>query len=287
MAIDYARLKDWASPAFEQRYGEDYTFLYALAVGLGGDAWDARQLPFVYEHAQPSALPTMALVLGDPGFWLQDPATGIDWPHVLYGEVSIELHASLPVRGDVRGTTHIDDIIDKGPGKGAILYARREVTERTSGRALCTVRSTYICRADGGFGGPARRTPTPHPLPARAPDERVELTTLPQSALLYRLTGDRNPLHADPDVARQAGFQRPILHGLCSFGVAGHALLRALCGYEAERVRTMSARFVAPVYPGDGLVTEIWHEGPGQAAFRCCVPGRDGPVLSNGRFTFA
>jgi acyl dehydratase len=285
MALDLARLKSLAPPAFEQRYGTDETILYALALGLGEATDDSRQLNFVYE-ADLRALPTMGLVLGDPGFWLQDPATGVDWPKVLYGEVSIDLHTALPTNGHVIGTTQVDEIVDKGASKGALLYVTREVTDRDSGRPLCTVKSTYLCRANGGFGGSSAAPRALVPMPARPADECVTLTTRPDAALLYRLTGDHNPLHADPSVARSAGFPRTVLHGLCTFGIAGHALLRTLCDYQTERVLGMGGRFVAPVYPGDTLLTEIWREGAGQAMFRCSVPARGEAVLSQGTFRY-
>lgn len=286
MTINITQLKDLAPPAFVQAYGADDTILYALSVGLGDAEGDPRQLSFVYEEDL-NALPTMGLVLGDPGFWLQDPSTGIDWPQVLYGEVSIDLHAVLPAKGEVVGTTSVDEVVDKGVTKGALLYTTREVTDRYTGRPLCTVKSTYICRADGGFGGALVKARTPTKFPDRSADECVKLTTRPESALLYRLTGDRNPLHAAPLVARSAGFARPVLHGLCTFGVAGHALLRTLCGYRPERVQGMSARFVAPVYPGDKLMTEIWRDGAGRAFFRSSVPERGVVVLSHGLFRYA
>ena len=287
MAIDIACLKKSAPTAFAQHYGADDTILYALAVGVGDTEGDSRQLRFAYEEDL-QALPTMGLVLGDPGFWLADPATGIDWPQVLYGEVSIDLHGVLPASGDVIGNTRVDDVIDKGPEKGALLYTTREVVDRDSGRPLCTVKSTYLCRSEGGFGGPSgsRRIPKPLPLPERPADESVTLPTRPGAALLYRLTGDRNPLHVDPAVAHSAGHPRTILHGLCTFGVAGHALLRTLCDYQAWRVVSIGARFVAPVYPGDTLLTEMWREGAGQAVFRCSVPERAQIVLSHGIFRY-
>lgn len=257
------------------------TMLYALAVGLGSDPVDEQQLPFVYEEHL-KALPTMALVLGDTGFWLQEPDTGIDWPKVLYGEIGIELHAPLPSTGVVVGRTTVDEIIDKGPGKGAFLYTSRAVTEQGSGQPLCTVRSTYICRGDGGFGGSVGTVRQPHPLPQRQADALCDLPILRQAALLYRLTGDFNPLHVDPAVARGVGFDRPILHGLCTFGVAGHALLKTLCHYEPERIVGLRARFSSPVFPGETLRTEIWREAPGRAGFRCRVLERDVVVLDHG-----
>ncbi len=286
MAIDLALLRRCAPPPFAHRYAAKDTILYALALGLGDDASDTRHLPFVYE-AGLHALPTMALVLGDPGFWLQDPAAGVDWPRVLYGEVSVDWHDTVPAHGEVLGTTHVDGLIDPGPGKASLLHLRREVTHQAAGQRLCTVKSIYVCRADAAPGGQPRQRRTAESMPSRPPDESVLRRTLPQAALLYRLTGDRNPLHADTEVARSAGFARPILHGLCSFGIAGFALLQTLCADQVQRVRHMSARFTSPVYPGETLLTEVWHDGGGRAVFRCTVPEREQVVLSSGRFDYA
>lgn len=283
--MNIAHLNELAPRMFVQHHTAENTMLYALAVGLG-EANDPRQLDFVHE-ANLRALPTMGLILGDPGFWLQNPASGIDWVQVLYGEVSIELHAVLPVCANVSSATRVDAAVDKGLGKGALLYTTREVADRDSGQLLCTVKSTYICRADGGFEGASGASRTPHMiLPTRPADECLTSTTHANAALLYRLTGDRNPLHADPKAARKAGFQRPILHGMCTLGMAGHALLRSVCEYQSERVLSIGARFLAPVYPGDSLQTEIWHTGIGEALFRCVVPGR-GVIVLSGIFRYA
>jgi acyl dehydratase len=172
--------------------------------------------------------------------------------------------------------------VDKGPGKAAILYSRRDLYDHASGELLCTMWSSGVCRREGGFGGPTGPTRAPHPLPDREPDLSCELPTLRQAALIYRLSGDYNPLHADPAVAAAAGFDRPILHGLCTYGVAGHAVLKTLCGYDASRLRRFDMRFSAPVYPGETIRTEIWEEGAGRASFRARVLERDVVVLNNG-----
>jgi len=285
MPIDYARLKNRPFKDVESTYSHSDTMLYALSVGLGSDPTDAGQLKFVYEEGL-KALPTMSLVLADPGFWLREPDTGIDWPQVLYGEVGMELHAPLPACTAVIGKTTINEIVDKGPGKGALIYTTRRVVERDSGKLLCTLDSTYFCRTDGGFGGASGPTRVPHALPERHCDEVCDLRTLRQSALLYRLTGDFNPLHVDPAVAGRAGFDRPILHGLCTFGVAGHALLKTLCHYEADRTIRMRARFSKPVFPGETVRTEIWREGRGRAGFRCRALERNTVVLDNGFYEY-
>jgi hypothetical protein len=223
MAIDYQKLKNWPFRPIEHAYTAKDSMLYALGLGFGADPTDRRQIDFVYEEGL-KALPTMAVVLASPGFWLKDPATGVDWKKVLHGEQGLRLHEPLPAAGTVVGTTRIDEIVDKGAGKGALMYSTREIRDKASGKLLAEVASVGFLRGDGGFGGPEGASRKPQPIPERAPDASVEISTLPQSALIYRLSGDFNPLHADPDVARAAGFERPILHGLCTYGVAGHAL---------------------------------------------------------------
>lgn len=281
MAIDYQKLKAWPFPELEHSYTERDTILYALGLGFGADPLDEGQLKFVYEEGL-MAVPTLAVVLAYPGFWAKDPATGIDWRQVLHGEQGLVIHRPLPSSGTVVGRTRITEILDKGEGKGAILYSDREVYDKASGDLLCTVSGCAVLRGDGGFGGPNGPQPTPHAIPDRAPDLSLDLPTLPQAALIYRLSGDYNPLHADPKVAAAAGFPRPILHGLCTYGVAGHALLKLLCDYDPTRLRRMDCRFTAPVFPGETLRTEIWREDGKQAAFRCRVVERDRIVLNNG-----
>jgi acyl dehydratase len=281
MAIDYRRLMGWPFPEIEHDYRAKDTILYALGIGLGADPMDHDQLRFVYEEGL-KALPTMAVVLAYPGFWAKDPETGIDWRQVLHGEQGLVIHKPLPSSGTVVGRTVIDEIVDKGVGKGALLYSHRDVRDRKTGELLASLTSTTFCRGDGGFGGPAGPTRPVHSLPDRAPDLVCDLPTLPQAALIYRLSGDYNPLHADPAVAKTGGFPRPILHGLCTFGVAGHALLRMLCGYDPARLRRMEVRFSAPVFPGETVRTEIWREGDGRAGFRCRVVERDVIAINNG-----
>jgi acyl dehydratase len=281
MAIDYQRLKNWDFPEIEQRYTARDTMLYALGIGLGADPMDREQLRFVYEDGL-KALPTMAAVLAHPGFWSRNPETGIDWKQVLHGEMGVAIAKPLPTAATVLGRTEIEEIVDKGPGKGALLYSRRDVRDKESGEILASLTSTSFLRGNGGFGGPSGPTRPVHPLPERAPDLVCDLPTLPQSALIYRLSGDYNPLHADPEVAKAAGFPRPILHGLCTFGVAGHALLRTLCDYDPTRLRRIEVRFSAPVFPGETVRTEIWREGDGRVGFRCRIVARDVVAINNG-----
>ncbi len=279
-ALTLDRLLNWPIPEIEQRYDAKDTILYALGLGLGGDPLDRRQLRFVYDEGL-AALPTLPVVLGYPGFWLKDPALGADWKRVLHGEQGLTLHAPLPASGHVIGRTRILDVVDRGPEKGLFLYQQRDVVDAGSQALICSLAITSVLRGDGGIGGTTASLRRPHAVPERAPDRVVSLQTLPQAALIYRLSGDDNPLHADPEVAAAAGYPRPILHGLCTYGVAGHAVLRACCDYDAGRLRRLDCRFTAPVYPGETIETSLWVEGQ-RISFTARAVERDLQVLGNG-----
>jgi acyl dehydratase len=281
MAINYDKMLALKIPDAQHTYGDKDTMLYALGVGLGHDPIDRAQLDFVYEKNL-KALPTFACLLGYPGFWVRDLDTGIDWLRIVNGEQGFRLNAPVKPRGTVVGKTRIVEVIDKGEGKGAVVYTERKITDKASGDLIATVTQTTFCRADGGFGGPPRESPPSHKVPERAPDLVCDLGTRPEMALVYRLSADLNPLHADLDVAKAAGFPRPILHGLGTFGVVGHALLKSVCNYDPSRFTAMSGRFSAPVFPGETIRTEIWHDG-GVVSFRALVPERNIVAMSNGR----
>ena len=281
MTIDYDTLLNWSFPDIEQTYTERDSILYALGVGLGNDPLDAGQLRYVFEEPELIALPTMAAVLGTPGFWLRETSTGVTWETLLHGEQGIELHRPLPPAATVVAQTRVTDILDKGEGRGALIYTERHIHNRDSGEALATLTSTTVARSDGGFGGPSVTQPRPHPLPDRPADRVCDLTSVPQAALIYRLSGDPNPLHASPEVARSAGFDAPILHGLCTLGIAGHAVLKSCLDYEAQRFHSMQLRFSAPVYPGETIRTEMWLEG-NTISFRSIAIERNIVVLNNG-----
>jgi len=281
MTIIYDKLIALDIPAVAQTYTEKDAILYALGLGLGHDPLNADELPFVYEK-DCKVLPTFAVVLGWPGFWARDLDTGIDWVKLVAGEQGLTLHRPLKARGSVVGKTRVTEIIDKGAGKGALVYSERIVTDQATGERIATATQTTFCRGDGGFGGPPREAPPVHALPERAPDHVCDLATRPEAALIYRLSGDPNPLHVDPAVAKAAGFPRPILHGLATFGIAGHAILKSVCGYDPARLTTIAGRFSAPVFPGETIRTEIWHDGS-RVSFRARVVERDVVALNNGR----
>jgi acyl dehydratase len=285
MPLAYDTLLNWPFEEIDEEYTEKDTMLYALGLGLGDEPTAAGQLRFVYEDGL-SALPTMAVVLGYPGLYLRDPATGVDWKQMLHGEQGLVVHRPLAPSGRVVSTNRIDAVVDKGAGRGALVYSSREQRDAATGEPIVTLTSTAFCRADGGFGGPSGPIRPEHAVPERAPDHVVVRRTLSQSALIYRLCGDRNPIHVDPAVAAAGGFERPILHGLCTYGIAGYSVLAAVCAAEAARLKRLDTRFSAPVLPGDVIETRIWREGEGRAAFRCLVPERDVIVLDNGYAEF-
>lgn len=280
MAFSHDKLLDWRIPPVEQAYTARDTILYALGLGFGFNPTDPDELRYTYEKGL-AAFPTMALVLGHPGGWMSDPETGIDMVKVLHGEQHLVMHRPLPPEGRVVGTSRVTEVVDKGAGKGALICVERRLVDAASGELLSTQTAVIFARGNGGCGGPRTGGPAPHALPDREPDLSVELPISTQAALLYRLSGDYNPLHADPAVARQAGFPAPILHGLATLGVATRALLQALGGPGVVRLTRLGLRFSAPVFPGETLRTEAWR-GEGVVSFRALVPARNAVVLTNG-----
>lgn len=273
MAIDPDTLLSMPPIITRQVLTRRDTILYALGVG-------ATELGFLFEERL-QALPTMAVTLGYPGFFWRDPAYGANWQKILHGEQSTVLHALLPVEGEIVGSTRIEALYDKGADKGALAMVTREIHDSV-GTHLATSRSMTFLRGDGGFGGSPESAPVPHAIPDRAPDDVMTLTTAANQAQIYRLSGDLNPLHIDPDVAKAGGFEAPILHGLATYGVIGRALLAARGGNDPARLKRIDGRFSAPVYPGETIETSIWDEGGGKLAFRARVVERDKIVFTNG-----
>lgn len=281
MAIDYDHLMNYDIPEVRQRYGPQDLSLFGLSVGMGQDPMDMRQLPFVGGIADDiRAMPAIANVLGHPGFWIGNPDTGVNALKLVQGEQGLTLHNNIPTSGEIIAKTRVTGIVDKGEGRGALLYYEKVVRNAQDDSLLATCRGTTFLRGDGGFGGPTGPVKTTHPIPGTAPDHIFDSPTRPEQALLYRLNGDPNALHTDPRTAKKAGFERPILHGLATFGFAAHAVLAVLCDYDANRFGDMDARFTAFVYPGETLRTEIWNDG----SFRTRVIERDKIAINNGLF---
>jgi len=264
MPLDYDTLKHWHFDPIEHRYTGKDTMLYALGIGLGQDPLDPHELRYVYEQNL-QAFPTLAVVLAYPGFWMRDPRAGIDWVRLVHGEQRLTMHAPLPPQGTVIGQSRITHVIDKGADKGALVVTERTLHDPT-GQLLATLAQTTFCRGDGGFSA-QQKQPSDAPPPAlpaapnRAPDRQARLHISPRAALIYRLSADMNPLHADPAVARKAGFERPILHGLCTYGMAARALVRTWGDGDARRLTHLDVRFSAPVFPGETLIFDMWREG--------------------------
>lgn len=283
MTIDPERLLDWPIPDAHQSYDERDCILYALGLGFGDDPLDPRQLRHVYErNLEP--FPSLALVLAAGPRWASDPATGIDYSRVVHAEQSFTLARPLPTRASVHSRSRVTDVVDKGADRGAIITFERALFFGDDDVPTALLSSSLFCRGDGGFGGPPSPSPKRPALPEGEPDARVSMAIPPNLALLYRLSGDLNPLHADPAVAATAGFRAPILHGLSSFGLA---LRGAVEGTDLAPAALTGAgvRFSGPVYPGETIETDIWRQA-GRLAFRSRVPAREALVLDNGWITY-
>jgi acyl dehydratase len=267
-------------PPLEQSYSAKDTILYALGVGVGADPLDPRELPFVYERDL-RIIPSQASVIAYPGTWLTDPALEIDFVKLLHGEQGIVFERPLEAAASIRGEYEVLSVDDKGPGKGAVISFEKRILDARDGALICRVRSTYFLRGDGGCGSWKQPAALPAALPDRAPDRVIDVPTMPRQGLIYRLNGDYNPVHIDPEVATKAGFAKPILHGLCTFGIACFGLVQHLCAGDPTRLAEIFVRFSRPVYPGDTIRLELFEEGT-EWRFRARTRERDEVVLDRG-----
>lgn len=233
-------------------YDERDVMLYAIGVG-------ATELDFVYERNL-KVLPTFAVIPAFPALAGLTASVDINLAMVLHGEQGFTIHKPIPTKGKLTTTGKVTGVYDKG--KGALITLEAE-TRDEQGELLFVNRSGVFVRGAGGFGG--ERGPEAGNIPPdRPPDRTVEMQTLPIQAIIYRLSGDRNPLHVDPAFAKMAGYDRPILHGLCTFGHVGRAVLAEYCGNDPSRFVGMEVRFSGVVFPGDKIITEMWDEGEGR-----------------------
>lgn len=281
MAIDYDHIMSLKSEGEKFSYTDRDTMLYALGVGMSRDPLNLQELNFTYEKNL-KTIPTMGTVIAWGAGPLRD--SGINFVMVVHGEQRLTLHKPLPPQADIIADSRVTGAYDKGADKGALIVTETVIREATGGDKLCTLSSTIFARGDGGFGGPSEGAPAPHPLPERAPDGTLEADTRRDQALLYRLSGDRNPLHADPEFAKAAGFPAPILHGLCTYGSCCRVILGGLLDYDHTRITGFDVRFSAPVFPGETILVDYWRDG-NVISFRARLKEREALVINNGKCT--
>lgn len=288
MPIYYPDILEQKSAPRTFSYGDKDVMLYALGIGLSADPLDARELAFTYERGL-KVVPTAATVLAAGGrAGRAEPAlpegmrrSEINYLMVVHGEQKVELRKPLPASGAFTAASRTVGAFDKGKDKGAVIVNETTWTDE-AGDTVAVLTGSTFARGDGGFGGPSEGAPEPHPVPGRAPDLSLGFQTRPDQALLYRLNGDRNPLHSDPEVARRAGFERPILHGLCTYGITCRAVLAGITDYDADVIASHQARFSAPVFPGDLITVDLWRDDK-MISFEARVNSRGATVIKNGK----
>jgi acyl dehydratase len=279
MPIAYPEILDLKAEGQAFEWGERETMLYALGIGLGADPMNETELPFVYENGL-KTVPTLATVVA----WGAGPGVGnmgINFLMVVHGAQKVELHQPMPTAARITADSRVLGAYDKGP-KGAVIVTETVLKDEGTGAKIATLTGSIFARGDGGFGGPADGAPEPHEVPTRAPDLSIDLPTRPDQALLYRLSGDRNPLHSNPTVAKMAGFPRPILHGLCTYGLTCRAVLQSYAEYAPDRIRSHEARFSSPVFPGETVTVDLWKDGD-VISFEARVQDRGVTVIKNGK----
>lgn len=282
MALDFEMAMAAGSRDQPYSYTDVQTMLYALSIGMARDLPNEQELQFVFEKDL-CAVPTMGTVAA---WGARDVRTlGVDYSKVLHGEQKLTLHKPLPVAADVLVDTRTKGIYDKGKDKGALIVSEIAIRLADDGDPLCTLETTHFARGDGGFseaGGDSGRPAPPHSIPDRPADHICHMKTTISQPLYYRLLGDRNVLHADPKAAEAAGFDRPILHGLCTYGICCHAVLKTICNYDPAMITQFDVRFSSPVFPGETLVVKMWADDA-IISFRARSLERDIVVINNGR----
>lgn len=277
MPINYDEIMSMTSENVEISYSDKDSILYSLGVGLGNDPMNMAELKYVYENSQ-VALPSMAT-----NFQYHSPLllkANINFILVVHGEQKLSFSNPLPVSGDFISNAKVIGCYDKGAGKGAIIDVETTINLKKDNTEICKLVSTTFARGDGGFGGP--ESPKSEIFrPEGDPDFVHEIKTKPDQALIFRLSGDFNPLHSDPNFAKTAGFEKPILHGMCTYGIACRSLVESVCEGDAKRLKKFDCRFSSPVYPGETIVTEMWKNGS-KVYYQSKVKERDKIVIKNG-----
>lgn len=282
MPIDYDALKAVASCDQPVSYRERDAMLYAIGIGFGGNPLDGKELAYAYESPSLRTVPTFAAVLL-PDDFLAD--CGWDDRRVVRGSQRLEVYRPLPPAADLLVNWRVVAAHDRGPDKGSRIIVQCEARLARDDTALFALGTTLVAR-NGGHGGAFGDAPAHHALPSREPDLSCDLATRPDQALLFRLSGGRSPVHADPEVARTAGFQRPLLQARCTAGIACRAILKTICDYDYTLIKGFDVHFTGAVYPGETLTTDMWQER-NVVSFRCTVRERGAVVLDNGKCTLA
>ena len=277
MTINYDEIMNLTSENVEISYSDKDSILYSLGIGLGNDPMNLNELKYVYENSQ-SVLPSMAT-----NFQYHSPLllkTNINFIMVVHGEQRLSITNALPVSGDFIANAKVIGCYDKGPARGAIIEVETTVKNKKNNEEICKLVSTTFARGDGGFGGPDSPKKEIF-IPDGEPDYVSEVSTKPDQALIFRLSGDYNPLHSDPSFAKAAGFEKPILHGMCTYGIACRSLVNEICENDASKLKRFDCRFSSPVYPGETIITEMWKKDK-MIYFNSKVKERDKLVLKNG-----
>jgi acyl dehydratase len=262
------------------RYTDRDVMLYALSLGVCQDPLDEDELPFVYEKSL-KTLPSISAVLAHPGPWVVNPAFGINYVKLLHGEQRAQFFKPLPAEAEIRGEYKISAVLDKGAEKGALVYFDKLLFDNSNDDQLAKITQVLFLRGDGGCGSYGEVPENLAGVPERAPDFVEEVFTSKRAALLYRLNGDRNLIHVDPDVAKKAGFSVPIAHGLLAYGICGFSVLKNALNYDPQKMGSLDLRFSSPVLPGETLVVEGWKVDAG-IAFQATVKERNKLAISNG-----
>lgn len=281
MPINYEQLVAMKNMGQRYSYGDREAMLYAYAIGMGADPLDEKELAFVNE-ATATARPLMVVpTFASVAAWGARPGEmNLNRVMVVDGERDITFHKPLAAAADITADSSVLSVFDKGKDKGAVIQ-HQAVLKSAGGESLATVVASVFARGDGGFGGPSEGQPEPYQVPAREPDLTLDISTRPDQALIYRLCGDRNPLHSDPEFAKRAGFPRPILHGMCTYGITCRGVLQTYADYDPTAFKRHAARFTSPVYPGETVTLELWRDGD-VISFEAKVKARHSTVVKNG-----
>lgn len=282
MPIKYPEVMSLKTEGVPYAWSDREVMLYALGIGMGEDPLNEKELLFVnegyYTKKPLKVVPTFASVCT----WGANPGP-IDLNRVMVvdGGRDISFHRPLPVTGKVTADSSVLGVYDKGKDKGAVIQRQTVVKDAASGEKLATLVSSTFARGDGGFGGPSEGQPEPHQVPTRSPDMSVDIAIRPNQALIYRLSGDRNPLHSDPEFASRAGFKMPILHGMCTYGLTCRAVLQTYADYDPAAFKRHAVRFSSPVFPGETITVDLWKDGK-NVSFEARIKARNVTVVKNG-----